>query len=55
MIDALSLDQLRMFIAAAESGSFSAAGRKLRRAQSLISQWAQFFDRMAMRLPAGKP
>lgn len=37
MIDALSLDQLRMFIAAAESGSFSAAGRKLRRAQSLIS------------------
>ena len=24
-------------------------------AQSLISQWAQFFDRMAMRLPGGKP
>ena len=38
MIDALSLDQLRVFIAAAETGSFSAAGRKLRRAQSLVSQ-----------------
>ena len=38
MIDALSLDQLRIFIAAAETGSFSAAGRKLRRAQSLVSQ-----------------
>src|SRR5882724_7492057 len=38
MIEALSLDQLRMFIAAAETGSFSAAGRKLRRAQSLVSQ-----------------
>jgi DNA-binding transcriptional LysR family regulator len=38
MIEALSLDQLRVFIAAAETGSFSAAGRKLRRAQSLISQ-----------------
>jgi len=38
MLDAVSLDQLRVFIAAAEEGSFSAAGRKLRRAQSLISQ-----------------
>jgi DNA-binding transcriptional LysR family regulator len=38
MLDALSLDQLRVFIAAAETGSFSAAGRKLRRAQSLVSQ-----------------
>ncbi len=38
MLEALSLDQLRMFIAAAETGSFSAAGRKLRRAQSLVSQ-----------------
>src|SRR5258706_4038183 len=38
MIDALSLDQLRVFITAAETGSFSAAGRKLRRAQSLVSQ-----------------
>src|SRR5712664_3086422 len=38
MLDAVSLDQLRVFIAAAEEGSFSAAGRRLRRAQSLVSQ-----------------
>ena len=38
MLDAVSLYQLRVFIAAAEEGSFSAAGRKLRRAQSLVSQ-----------------
>jgi len=37
MLDAISLDQLRTFIAAAEEGSFSAAGRKLRRAQSVVS------------------
>jgi DNA-binding transcriptional LysR family regulator len=33
-----SLDQLRTFIAAADEGSFSAAGRRLRRAQSVVSQ-----------------
>lgn len=38
MLDAMSLDQLRTFVAAAEEGSFSAAGRKLRRAQSVVSQ-----------------
>ena len=38
MLDGLSLDQLRTFIAAADQGSFSAAGRKLGRAQSVISQ-----------------
>lgn len=38
MLDAVSLDQLRTFIAAADEGSFSAAGRKLRRAQSVVSQ-----------------
>ncbi|HLX24873.1 MAG TPA: LysR family transcriptional regulator [Usitatibacter sp.] len=38
MIEAVTLDQLRTFIAAAEEGSFSAAGRKLRRAQSVVSQ-----------------
>jgi DNA-binding transcriptional LysR family regulator len=37
-LDGMSLDQLRTFIAAAEEGSFSAAGRKLNRAQSLVSQ-----------------
>ena len=36
MLDAVTLDQLRTFIAA-EQGSFSAAGRKLRRAQSVVS------------------
>ena len=38
MLDAVTLDQLRTFIAAADEGSFSAAGRKLRRAQSVISK-----------------
>jgi DNA-binding transcriptional LysR family regulator len=38
MLDGVSLDQLRTFIAAAEEGSFSAAGRHLRRAQSVVSQ-----------------
>ena len=38
MLDAVTLDQLRTFIAAADEGSFSAAGRKLRRAQSVVSQ-----------------
>jgi DNA-binding transcriptional LysR family regulator len=38
MLDNLSLDQLRTFIAAADAGSFSAAGRKLHRAQSVVSQ-----------------
>ena len=38
MLDRLTVDQLRTFIAAAEEGSFSAAGRKLRRAQSVVSQ-----------------
>ena len=38
MIDGVTLDQLRTFIAAVDEGSFSAAGRKLRRAQSVVSQ-----------------
>src|SRR6516165_2867259 len=38
MLDAVTLDQLRTFIAAADEGSFSGAGRKLRRAQSVISK-----------------
>jgi DNA-binding transcriptional LysR family regulator len=38
MLDGISLDQLRTFIAAAEEGNFSAAGRRLRRAQSVVSQ-----------------
>jgi len=38
MLDGVSLDHLRMFIAAADEGSFSAGGRRLRRAQSVVSQ-----------------
>ena len=38
MLDGVTLDQLRTFIAAADEGSFSAAARKLRRAQSVVSQ-----------------
>src|SRR5258708_1628964 len=38
MLDGVSLDHLRMFIAAADEGSFSAGGRRLRRTQSVISQ-----------------
>ncbi len=37
-LDGMSLAQLRTFISAAEEGSFSAAGRKLHRAQSVVSQ-----------------
>ena len=38
MIGTLSLDQLRVLVTIADAGSFSAAGRQLRRAQSAISQ-----------------
>jgi DNA-binding transcriptional LysR family regulator len=38
MLDGVSLDQLRAFIAAVDEGSFSAAARKLRRAQSAVSE-----------------
>ena len=38
MIEGITLDQLRVFITAAEERSFSAAGRKLNRAQSVVSQ-----------------
>ena len=38
MLDGVSLDYLRTFIAAADSGSFSAAGRRIVRAQSVVSK-----------------
>ncbi|MBX9715469.1 MAG: LysR family transcriptional regulator [Burkholderiaceae bacterium] len=38
MIGSLTLDQLRVLVTIAEAGSFSAAGRELRRAQSAVSQ-----------------
>jgi DNA-binding transcriptional LysR family regulator len=59
MLDGVSLDQLRTFIAVADEKSFSAAGRRLRRAQSVVSQTmanlegqlgVKLFDRSA-RLP----
>lgn len=39
MLDGVSLDQLRAFIAAADEGNFSAAARKLYRVQSAVSSW----------------
>jgi len=64
MLDGVSLDQLRTFIAAVDAGSFSAAGRRLRRTQSVVSQTLanlerqvgiQLFDRSGRypRLTAG--
>lgn len=56
MIGALTLDQLRVLVTVEETGSFSAAGRQLRRVQSAIShsiqtleetQGVQLFDRRA--------
>ena len=41
MLDSLTLDQLRILIAVAETGSFSAAARRLGRVQSAISQSVQ--------------
>ena len=38
MIDSLTLDQMRVLVAVAETGSFSAASRRLGRVQSAISQ-----------------
>ena len=38
MIDGLSLDQLRTFVASVDAGSFSGAARQLNRAQSAVSE-----------------
>src|ERR1700728_1429138 len=38
MLEGVTLDQLRTFIVAADNGSFSGAGRHLKRAQSVVSQ-----------------
>jgi DNA-binding transcriptional LysR family regulator len=63
VLDGVSLDQLRAFIASADEGSFSAAARKLRRAQSVVSELvsglegqlgATLFDRSG-RYPALTP
>ena len=44
MLDRLTLDQLRILATVAETGSFSAAARKLGRVQSAISQSVQSLE-----------
>ena len=44
MLDPLTLDQLRVLVAVAETGSFSAAARKLGRVQSAVSQSVQALE-----------
>jgi len=44
MIDPLTLDQMRVLVAVADTGSFSAAARKLGRVQSAISQSVQTLE-----------
>lgn len=44
MLDGISLDQLRTFIAAVDEGSFSAAARKLNRVQSAVSGWVSSLE-----------
>src|ERR1700690_1990950 len=44
MLDTMTLDQLRALEAVAETGSFSAAARKLGRVQSAISQSIQALE-----------
>ena len=51
MLDAVSLDQLRTFIAAVDEGSFSAAGRKLNMSTTMVSNHVQSLeDRLGARL-----
>jgi DNA-binding transcriptional LysR family regulator len=50
MIDPLTLDQMRVLVAVAETGSFSAAARKLGRVQSAISQAVQGMEQ-TLQLP----
>jgi DNA-binding transcriptional LysR family regulator len=44
VLDGVSFDQLRAFIAAVDEGSFSAAARRLRRAQSAVSELVSNFE-----------
>lgn len=44
MLDPVTLDQMRVLVAVAESGSFSAAARRLGRVQSAISQSVQALE-----------
>src|SRR6202161_1722712 len=58
MIDSLTLDQIRIFLAVADTGSFSKAAKRLNRAQSAVTYGIQkleaqagisLFDRTAYR------
>src|SRR6202161_528076 len=58
MIESLTLDQIRIFLAVADAGSFSKAAKKLNRAQSAVTYGIQkleaqigipLFDRAAYR------
>ncbi|MBN8534391.1 MAG: LysR family transcriptional regulator [Rhizobiales bacterium] len=44
MLDALTIDQLRMLVAIADTGSFTAAAKKLQRAQSAVSHAIQTLE-----------
>lgn len=44
MLDGVSLDQLRTFIAAVDEGSFTAAARRLNRVQSAVSGWVSALE-----------
>jgi DNA-binding transcriptional LysR family regulator len=44
MLDPVTLDQMRVLVAVAETGSFSAAARRLGRVQSAISQSIQALE-----------
>ena len=46
MLDRLTLDQLRVLVTVAETGSFSAAARKLGRVQSAVSQSIQTLEEL---------
>ena len=51
MLDGVSLDQLRTFIAAVDEGSFSAASRRLFRSQSVVSETvSNLEDQIGVRL-----
>lgn len=51
MLEGISLDRLRTFMAVVDEGSFSAAGRKLGRAQSVVSHaLAALEDQLGFRL-----
>jgi DNA-binding transcriptional LysR family regulator len=44
MLDGVSLDQLRTFVATVDEGSFSAAARRLNRVQSAVSTWVSSLE-----------